>query len=89
MRAIIKDCFGEKVNACLIKINGSLNAIEYADVVHRLVYIADEYLKEDKLNQFKDLADDSFTCLKKFAANEKNAELSALCNQFLEIAGKL
>ena len=47
------------------------------DIVHRIVFIADEYLREEELNFITDR--ESIACLKHFFNQDQNMELKALC----------
>jgi hypothetical protein len=53
------------------------------DIIHRIVFIGDEYLREEELNIFDQKT--SVECLELFFNSAPNMELKALCGQFIEI----
>lgn len=67
----------------------------YGDVVHRVMYIADELYQEEQLNAFEMGSDHEITknalrCIKKFSeasGPNSNFELQTLCQQFIGLCG--
>ena len=88
-----------EIRRMLSEDDGQTKLALYQDITHRIVYIADEFYQEDKVNIFdrcgsSDLKKQALLCLKYFTGSAENNggqhnnyELLNLCQQFVGLCG--
>jgi hypothetical protein len=70
-------------------VNIQVNGPKFQDLIHRIVYICDEFIKEDDIQIIENHKDKTeiMKCLKYFCdqsyTSKVNMELKSLCGQFI------